>query len=363
MTGQHTVVITGSSGLIGTRLINRAPPGFSLVGFDNHGPPEPPVEAECVPVDMTSERSVRRALQRLRYAYGDRIASVVHLAAYYDFSGQESDLYDRLTVGGTERLLRFLREDGFDVGQLVFSSTMLVHPPCEPGQKINEDWPLEPSWLYPQSKVKAERAIEEHRGGIPAVILRIAGVYNDGCHSIPLAHQIQRIYERRLTAHVFPGDTSRGQSFVHLDDVVDAIWLAVQKRAALPERLPLLIGEPETISYDELQRSLARLIHGEEDWETRRIPEPVAELGAWIQDHIPFGEEPFIKPWMIGHADDHYELDITRARKALGWEPRRTLRGTLAAMVSGLKADPERWYRENKLEKAGQKQPAESARN
>ena len=61
------------------------------------------------------------------------------------------------------------------------------------------------------------------------------------------------------------------------------------------------------------------------------------------------GEEGFIKPWMIELADDHYALDITRARTTLGWEPKRSLRETLPKMIAALKADPLGWYREHKL--------------
>jgi nucleoside-diphosphate-sugar epimerase len=71
-----------------------------------------------------------------------------------------------------------------------------------------------------------------------------------------------------------------------------------------------------------------------------------------VQDQIPGVEEPFIKPWMIDLADDHYALDITRARTLLGWSPRRSLRETLPKMVAALKADPAGFYRRNKLEGA-----------
>jgi nucleoside-diphosphate-sugar epimerase len=352
MESRQTVLVTGSSGLIGSRLIARAPQGLDLIGFDNHGPPEPPVRAECVPVDLTSDRSTERALERVRYAYGKEIASIIHLAAFYDFSGEDNPMYEALTVRGTERLLGALRSAAFHVSQFVFAGTMLVHAPCEPGQRITEESPLDPKWPYPQSKVKAERVVRQHRGDIPSVLLRIAGVYDDDCSSIPLAHQIQRIYERRLTGRVFPGDTSRGQAFVHLEDVVDAVWLAVSRRSHLPEDTTLLIGEPETLSYEELQQSFARLIHGEEEWSTTRIPKGVAKAGAWVQDKIPGIEEPFIKPWMIDLADDHYALDISRARKTLGWEPKRSLRQSIPRMVASLKADPVAFYRRNKLEAA-----------
>jgi nucleoside-diphosphate-sugar epimerase len=283
----------------------------------------------------------------VRHGYGERIASVIHLAAYYDFSGEPSPKYEEITVQGTGRLLRGLK--GFQVEQFVFSSTMLVHSPCEPGERINEDWPLNPKWDYPKSKVRTEELIRRERGGISAAILRIAGVYDDLCHSIPLANQIQRIYERRLTSRVYPGDTSRGQSFVHLDDLLDALDLAIDRRAQFPSELTLLIGEPETLSYEELQREFGRLIH-DEPWETQQIPKSVAKTGAWFQDNLPFAEELFIKPWMIDLADDHYALDITKARTALGWKPKQSLRHALPKMISALKVDPVKWYRENKLE-------------
>jgi nucleoside-diphosphate-sugar epimerase len=341
------IIITGSSGLIGSAVINRLAEHFRIVGFDREGPPHPPPIAECVCVDVTSDESVQRGLNRVRLGYGERIASVIHLAAYYDFSGEPSPKYEEVTIRGTERLLRGLKN--FQVEQFIFSSTMLVHPSVEPGQRINEDWRLEPKWDYPKSKVETERVIRAERGGIPVVLARIAGVYDDRCHSIPLAHQIQRIYERQVISHVFPGHISHGQSFLHLDDLVNAFFLLTERRAELPSELVLLVGEPETLSYDELQHTLGRLIHGEE-WETREIPKSLAKAGAWLQDSLPFGEEPFIKPWMIDSADDHYVLDITRARTMLGWEPKRSLRATLPTMIAALKSDPLGWYRENKLE-------------
>jgi nucleoside-diphosphate-sugar epimerase len=343
---RDVVVVTGSSGLIGSAVINRLAGRYAVVGFDRAGPPHPPPAAECVCVDLTSDESVREGLCRVRAGYGDRIASVFHLAAYYDFSGEPSPKYEEVTVRGTGRLLQGLRD--FEVGQFVFSSTMLVHAPTEPGRPITEDSPLAPTWDYPVSKDRTEELIRRERGDTPAVILRIAGVYDDRCRSIPLAHQVQRISERWAAGRVYPGDTSRGQAFVHLDDVVDAFDRAVERRRQLPPETTLLIGEPETLSYDELQRTISRLIHGEE-WETRQVPKALAKAGAWVQDHLPFGEEPFIKPWMIDRADDHYELDVSRARELLGWEPRRSLRETLPKMVAALKEDPARWYRENDL--------------
>jgi|SRR5262245_116264 len=343
---REIVIITGSSGLIGSAAGSRLDRVYEAIGFDRPGAPNPPAEVECIDFDVTSDESVRNGLQRVHERHGNRIASVIHLAAYYDFKGEPSDQYEAITVRGTERLLRGLRD--FQVEQFVFSSTMLVHAPCEPGQKITENSPINPTWPYPESKVWAENLIRAERGSIPVVFLRMAGVYDDLCHSIPIANQIQRIYERRFTSHFYPASMARGQAFVHLSDLVDVFPRLIERRAKLPPETVLLIGEPETVPYGELQATLGRLIHGK-PWTTYRVPKVVAKAGAWVQDHLPGGES-FIKPWMIDRAEDHYELDVTRARTLLGWKPRLNLRGTLPLMVDALKRDPVRWYRENKLE-------------
>lgn len=349
--GKETILVTGSSGRIGYPLAKRLAESFNVVGFDRRAPSHPPPSAECLYVDLTVEESVRRGLQAIRDLHGDRIASVIHLAAYYDFSGAPSPLYDRITVQGTRRLLRLLQD--LKVEQFIFSSTSLVHTPSsKQGVLINEDSPLEdpPKWPYPKSKVETEKAIHSERGNIlSTVILRIAGVYDDLCHSIPLAQQMQRIYERDAAAYFSPGDPTAGrQPYVHNDDVVDAIMLAVERRKELQPETTLLIGEVESLSYDEQQRAFGRLIHGVE-WKTLPIPPTVAKAAVRIQNLLPLGRSASIASWMIDAAQDNIELDITRARTLLGWNPRHSLRKMLPKMVSGLIADPFTWYRDNEL--------------
>jgi nucleoside-diphosphate-sugar epimerase len=347
--GSVGVVVTGSSGLIGRAVCEAlVDDGYSVAGFDRPGGPSPPQRVINVPCDVTSDESVTGALGEVRRIFANTITSVIHLAAYYDFSGEPSRLYEDVTVRGTERLLRLLRD--FTLEQFVFSSTMLVHAPCAVGEHINEEWPLDPKWDYPKSKLQTERLILAERGRVPAVLLRIAGVYTDHCESIPLAHQIQRIYERTLTSHVFPGDTSTGQSFVHLNDLVEAFRAVVARRNALPQEAVMLVGEPDPLTYEHLQRTFGWLIHGDQAWETIQIPKALAKAGAWVEDKIPGIEDPFIKPWMIDLADDHYALDIRRARELLEWAPRRSLEETLPKMIDPLKTDPAAWYRKNKLE-------------
>jgi nucleoside-diphosphate-sugar epimerase len=121
------VLITGSSGFLGSAVIKKLAGQFDLVGLDRESSPHPPAAAECVCVDLTSDASIEAGMERIRLAHGDRIASVIHLAAYFDLSGEPDPRYEEVTVRGTERLLAAL--ESFTVEQFVFVSTMLVHAP------------------------------------------------------------------------------------------------------------------------------------------------------------------------------------------------------------------------------------------
>lgn len=342
------VLITGSTGFIGTALVKALASEYCVVGLDRNADTPAVPQTDFVLCDLTNEESVEAALRTIRENHGRRVASCIHLAAHYDFSGEPSPLYKTLTVEGTQRLLRGLR--GFDVEQFVFTSTHIVMKPADDvGDVITEASPLDPAWDYPRSKLEAEQVIQKERGSIPAVILRVAGVYDVDVHVVPIAQQMRRIYEKELESYFFPGEVTHGQAFVHLDDLVNCIRLTISKRGQLGPYDVFLIADPDVMSYAELQEQLGELLHGRE-WPTIRVPKAVAKAGAWVQDKL--GDDSFIKPWMIDLADDHYPIAIDRARRALGWNPQHHLRAMLPLMVARLQRDPEGWYRVNKLKPA-----------
>jgi nucleoside-diphosphate-sugar epimerase len=356
------VLITGYAGAIGSALAAHLSRRYRVVGLDVGCKSD-----DCIEADITSDEALAKAFEQVRQRCGPRIASVIHLAAFFDMTGEPNPLYQTVNVQGTERLLRAL--GGFEVEQFIYASTMLVHAPTEPGRPIDEAWPIEPRWAYPESKVAAEEVVRTRHGRIPLLVLRIAGMYTDQCDSATLAQQIQRIDRRTMLSRVFPGDTGRGQAFVHLDDLTDAVARAVDRRHELPAEQTLLLGEPgRPMGYRDLQDEFGRLIHGE-PWPTTEIPKSVAKAGAWLQDKaedivpdaIDQGEEPFIKPFMIDLADDHFELDVAHAEQRLGWRPRRSLKETLPKMIDALKRDREAWYARHKLTSPAGVTPEERA--
>ena len=353
------VLVTGAAGNLGRSVAKALADGYRIVGLDRKARAEskggqgPEDTFPILAVDLGSDESVNSALQSFRDAHGSRIASVVHLAAYFDFTGEDNPLYQSVNVDGTRRLLRALQ--GFEVGQFLYPSTMLVHAPCRPGEHIDETQPLAPAWAYPKSKAAAEAVLREEHGHIPGVVLRLAGVYDAQTMVPTMAQQMARIYERDLQSHLYAGSLLVGQSALHREDMLAALRLAVDRREKLPSGTELLIGEADAVGYEVLQDTLGGLMHGAQDWLTLRVPKPLAAAGAWVQgqlepvvpDAIDGGEVPFIRPFMVTMADDHYALDIRRARELLDWEPRHRLADELPHMVASLKADPAAWYAAN----------------
>ena len=268
------IIVTGSNGRIGEAVMRRLAGRFgAVVGFDRKAPAPPPPGCVYVPVDITSDESVRAGLQTIREHHGQRVISVIHLAAYYDFLGEPSPKYDEITVEGTRRTL--LR-------------TARVRPPGRAVHLLEHD-----------ARAPARRAGPVHRRGLAdRADLGVPGV--EGPHRAAHPRRAgrhpgrdapdRRRLRRRLSldpakkrttdpAHLRTpvhqpaalGSTAHGQSFLHMDDLVDAaIDSLVERRAALPPELPLLLGELTRLTYDELQHTFVRLIHGDhgDAWET-----------------------------------------------------------------------------------------------
>ncbi len=139
------VLITGAAGAIGSALAVALEPDYAVVGLDLEGSEAP---VDCIAIDLTSDDSVELAMRKLpralRQAHRERHASGRLLRLHR--RGQPA--LRAVNVEGTRRLLRALQD--FEVEQFVYSGTMLVHAPGEPGERINEDQPDRAEMGLPQ---------------------------------------------------------------------------------------------------------------------------------------------------------------------------------------------------------------------
>ena len=152
-----SVLITGSTGFIGRRLLKKLSEGDDVIALTRR---------DCIPqhgtkrikCDLTDERSVENAICGLK-----RIDVVYHLAANLDES--DKNVY-RENVAMTKNLIEACRKKG--VKQLIFLSSIGVLG--ESFQPLKEDDPYNPETLYEKSKRDCERIIMN--SGINYTIVR-----------------------------------------------------------------------------------------------------------------------------------------------------------------------------------------------
>jgi len=341
------VLITGASGKLGHGLTARLRPTYTVVGADVSEPAADPELDSVEYLDVTSGMSVRKALEAVAERHGVELAAVVHLAAHGGSMDRDDPAHEDVNVEGTRRLLTMLSD--FRVERFVFASTVLVHAPIGSKERIAEDSAFGATSPYARSKLAAERIIAEHRPRIPYTLLRLADVYTDYGEQPTLVRQIQRIVDKDLKRIPSSGNRGTGQARVHIDDAVDALTRAVERRDRLGDGA-ILIGEPDPIGYADLQDRIGTLYWGAE-WSSRRAPRVMARAGAWIQEHAP--GRSVREPDSTERANDGYRLDITRAREMLGWAPSRRLSDELAGILQKLRDYPVAWRRANGLEESG----------
>lgn len=116
------VLVSGYDGAIGGAVAARLRgQGYRVVGLDRRCSGD---EA-CIEVDITSDEALTSAMSTVRERHGAKVASVIHLAAFFDMTGEPNPLYRSVNVEGTEKLLKALRAQ-LEVEQFVYASTMLV---------------------------------------------------------------------------------------------------------------------------------------------------------------------------------------------------------------------------------------------
>ena len=185
--------------------------------------------------DLTDVDAIERGMQGCD--------AVIHGAAVYEVgipASQRAAMEDA-NVRGTERVLGAALRAG--VARALYVSTVAVFGNTH-GQVVDEDGPLgtgETSF-YEQTKVDAHRVAKRLQSeGLPLIIVQPGGVYGPDDHS-QLGNVMHQFVAGKLPAMAFG---SMGINFVHRDDVVQGILLALDK--GTPGEAYILGGEIGTM--------------------------------------------------------------------------------------------------------------------
>jgi nucleoside-diphosphate-sugar epimerase len=232
------------------------------------------------------------------------VTTVVHLAARVhlmrDAAADPLEEFRRVNTAATLELARRAMDAG--VKRFVFLSSVKVNG--ETGRFIETDPPA-PQDPYGISKLEAEIGLRElTRGGsMDVVVIRPPLVYGPGVRAN--FDVLMRAVARGLPLPL--GRINNRRSFVAVDNLVDGILTCCEHPAAANETF--FISDGEDMSTPELIRRLARAMNKP----ARIVDVPVAALSA-AAAITGRGE-------VLRRLVDSLQVDITKARRCLQWNP------------------------------------------
>lgn len=327
------ILVTGGCGMIGSNLVKRlVKEGHDVSVVDNlwrgkleylndeNGKPVIDLDTHFHNVDLSTGFGIDSIVFNTEY--------VIHLADIvagidYVFSNQ-GDLF-RLNNLINTHLFHSVRKAGKErIKGLIYVGTACSYPLTRQNSldviplKEEELFPALPESAYGWSKLMGQLEIGflEKETGIPCCTLQFHNVYGSPCDYGERSQVIPALIRKAIN---FPeeefnvwGSGKQGRAFIHVNDIVDALVLALEKGWGHGW---IQIGPSECTSI-------------------REIAEAVVKISG--KDIVPFYDTS--KP----EGDKARSADWSKAKEVLGWEPKVSLEDGLRQQYEWIKNDTEK---------------------
>lgn len=325
------ILITGASGFIGSFIVREAlREGFSVWAAVRKSSPRDYLRdsrINFIELDLGNEGRLREQLS------GHRFDFVVHAAGAT--KSATADGFFRVNTSGTVNLVNALRATGMPLRRFVFISSLSVFGPAReewPYQEIKDTDTRRPDTLYGQSKAKAEDFLSTQTD-FPWITLRLTGVYG------PREKDYLQMF-KSIRSHVdfAVGRRPQAITFVHVDDVVQAVFRALEHGT---EHRAYFISDGQTYSSRQFSDLIRRALGN--PW-LLRITAPlwllrtVTAAGQFIgrlTGHMPVLNSD--KYHILSQRN--WRCDITPAINELGFRPSVTLEQGVSSTLA--------WYIDN----------------
>ena len=264
-----SILVTGSSGYIGSRLVRR----FHDRGETVFGVDRLPYEGACLDEAVTGDLLEASTLEETPMA----VDCICHLAAAKGDWGISKDEYYRDNLEVTRAIIEAGKNAG--VKDWVFYSTVSTLGPHH--QPVDEDADFNPINPYGASKAEAERLFRQLAGEDPEVrvlIIRPSVVYGPGNPpNTNIYRLVDAIYNRRF-AMVGSGEAIKSTSYI--ENLLDATLFSMD-RMKRGVQTYIYIDEPVLTTWTLVERIYRLLGKTPPSWQ---IPLGVASTIAAVSD-------------------------------------------------------------------------------
>ena len=345
------IVITGASGFVGRHLIEAIQQEYRVYGIARRSQRRSGVGAhpnlKWFQADIGERPQIDPVFRAIRDDGGAEV--VLHLAAHYDFSGDEDPEYWRTNVIGLRHVLDASVAIG--VRHFIFSSSVAACRIPRPPKTINEESPPHGKHIYAVTKREGEAMMFEYSDRLRPIIVRFAALFSDWCEYPPLFLFFRTWLNRVWNQRILGGQGRSAIPYLHISDVV----LFLQEVLADIEDLrpcEVLMASPDgAVSHRELFEASTMAFFGSRHRPVF-MPRPLCGPGMWARDLFGrvTGDRPFERPWMAEYIDTVMAVDASRTRRRLDWTPRPRLEilRRMPFLIENLKTDPVTWAELNR---------------
>jgi len=345
-----TLIVTGASGFVGRHLLEEIKGEYRIFAIARRSQREcgAPVHANIawMQVDIGDRENLTRTFREIQAAGGAQV--LLHLAAYYDFAGENQPEYVRTNVGGTRNVFDLARE--LKPSRVIFASSVAACGFPRPEGPVSESTPADGLHIYAWSKRQGEEMLRDYDDAFPSCIIRLGAVFSDWCEYPPLYMFIDTWLGRSWKARILAGRGTSAIPYVHVRDVVAFLRAVLANAYALGQREILIGSTPGCTSHLELFRLAHQHFSGAE---RRALFMPRALCGAGMLGMEALGRltghMPFERLWMARYIDHQLAIDNSRTCARLGWSPSPRLRieRRMPFLIERLRSQPFEWQARN----------------
>jgi nucleoside-diphosphate-sugar epimerase len=353
--GLPRLVVTGASGFVGRHLLEALKERWQVFGLARRsqvrsGAPVHP-NITWYQADIGEREALSPIFAEIRRGGG--VDVLFHLAAHYDFTGDEDPEYQRTNVDGLRNVLEL--SQGLGLKRFVFSSSVAACKLPPPGGKLDESSPADGEHIYARTKRIGEAMLREYPE-LPSTVVRCAAMFSDWCEYPPLYMFLETWLSGVWNRRILGGKGLSAIPYLHVHDATLFFVTLLEHLSTLPPG-ELVIASPDgCTSHRELFEAATLLHHGQRSRPVL-MPRLLCGPGMLARDLLGrlLGERPFERPWMARYIDTRMTIDASRTRSLLGWAPRERLEvlRRLPFLVENRRLEPHQW---NTLNRAAMKQ-------
>lgn len=311
MNNNKTVLITGATGFVGSRLVERLVLGTDyqvkamVRRFTGPGLARlSRLPVELVLADLLDPEALAKAAKNCDV--------VIHCA--YGSSGN-SEQRKQITISGAENVLQAALQAR--VQKVIYLSSAAVHGRSPQGPVVEEASPFgKDSDVYSVSKIEAEKVVwryhQEH--GLPVVVFRPTLIYGPygGAWTVRIAKEVQ-------SGVILVNDGQGAANLIYVDNLIDAILRAMEQDSG--DGQAFILTDDEQLTWQDVYRRYADMVDAPPPFQSMPAQEIEALRRAGQRSVF---NQWFIMPWQIALKAIRRALrprEIRREIERIPWMP------------------------------------------